>query len=161
MIQGHDVVMTSARIISFSENIKNLNFPVYLDFKQLAGYGALDHVFYPYLFSYIPAIIYILTNNINLSIKMYIVFIVVLMYYIIYLSVNTIYKNKRTTIIALIIYCLSFYNMWNIYIRASFCEMIAVSFIPLLTAGIYNLINDENKESDKNHYIIIAFTGIL
>ena len=161
MIKGHDITMTSARIVSLAENMRELKFPLYLDLKQLDGYGTLDFVFYPYLFSYIPAIIYLVTNNINLAINLYIVFIVMMMFYIMYISVRTIYKNKQTALIAAIIYTLSYYNMWNIYVRAAFGEMIAISFIPLLAAGIYNLIFDEHKERDKSYYIIIAYTGII
>ncbi len=157
---GIDNGPNAGRIILLAERIKNFDFPIYVNFDTFKGYGSLDFVFYPYGSIIIPALIQIITNNIIFTTNLYIFFIILFQTYIVYISTNCIYEDKNISIVSSILFTLSYSNVLNIFFRAGYYEVIAISFIPLIIVGTYKTFFSYVYK-DKSLYIIIGITGML
>lgn len=155
-LYGHDIAFHSARVFFAQNALEHFKIPTYLSCFDTLAYA--DQIMYPSLFIYIPAIINMFTKNIFLSINIFNIMIIVLGFLISYISAKIISKSTFVAIIFTIVYNIFFYNLFNIYDRYALGEVIAVIFIPLFIAGLYNIYFEENKNI---MIYVLGFTAIM
>jgi len=90
--------------------------------------------------------------------KIFLVFIFIMQAGTSYYSSYTIIKNKVIAVIPTILILLSHNYILNTYYRFALGEMLAFAFLPLVIAGMYNLVYER---FNKPYLIIIGFVGIV
>lgn len=145
-IFAHDISYHLNRIVSISEELKMGNFPVVMHSNLKAGFGYANPLFYPEIFLYFPAILCVLGVNCFVAYKIFIFFVNLSTILIAYYSASIIFKNKKITWITTILYTTAFYRVSDIYIRGAIGEVLALTFLPLIISGLYEIIFGENKK---------------
>lgn len=145
-IFAHDISYHLNRIVSIAEELELGNFPVLIHSNLKDGFGYANPLFYPELFLYFPAIIYILCENVFVAYKVFIFFVNLATIIIAYYSANIIFRNKKANWITTLIYMTAFYRLSDTYIRGAIGEVLALVFLPLAISGLYEIIFGENKK---------------
>ncbi len=134
------------RIEAIKESILAGHFPIRIGSMILNGWGYGSSLFYPDYFLYIAGILRVCGVSIEWSYKIMIIFATVLIAVSTYFSFLYITKNKYGSAIATSLLMLSQYYLADIYNRAGISEYIAFIFIPILLAGLYDLLSGEGKQ---------------
>lgn len=126
-------------------SIQNKVFPHYINAVSNNFHGDADPIGYPYLFLYIPAILY---NYLTMSASynIYNMIINCFTFILMFIGTDTIFKNKKIAIISAILFTLSNYRLYDIYELSRIGEYTALMFYPLAIAGIYNIFFDDKKK---------------
>lgn len=170
-ISTHDISYHTNRIIAISEELKAGHFPVLIHSNLLEGFGYANPLFYPEIFIYIPALITMLGVNFLTSYKLFIMLTTFFTLIFTYYSANIIFKKKNVSWTITILYTTAFYRLTDIYVRGAIGEVLALIFLPLVFAGLYEIIFGENKKwwiicfgifgIINSHILSFAMTSIL
>lgn len=142
---GHDMSFHLNRIQSMTQELKNGNLPVQIYSQALQGTGYGSSLFYPELFLYIPAILNLITDGLIISYKFFILLITAATLLITYFSANKILKSKSKAVVTSLLYTFSLYRIEDVFVRAALGEILAFAFLPLVIAGIYEMIYGDKK----------------
>lgn len=145
-IFAHDISYHLNRIVAIKEELELGNFPVLIHSNLKDGFGYANPLFYPEIFLYIPAVICMLGANCFVAYKIFIFLINLATIMIAYYSANIIFKNKKVVWITTLLYTVAFYRLSDIYIRGAIGEALALTFLPLILSGLYEIIFGENKK---------------
>ena len=155
---GDDFGFHLSRLQGISEGLENHNFPV----KILAGaantYTYGSGFFYPSLFLYFPAILKLLSIPNKIVVSTFIIVAELAMFISSYISTKHITKNKRASIMVASLIATSFYFLTNVYYRFAVGEYLAMIFMPVLVAGMWDFVYNDFKNKK---YIIIGMLGIV
>lgn len=143
--KGDDGYFHYMRLLGIKEAINDGNFPNYINYIYLNGYGYASNIFYPDFmlvpFSYLANYI----GNIE-AYKFMLVFSNLLCGFLTFYSVKGITKNKNIAILVAILYTFCFYRVYDFFPRSALGEGLAFSFIPLVFYGLYEMLyNDYRK----------------
>lgn len=164
MYHGHDLEYHLTRIEGLKEGLLSGQFPVRVYPFSNNGYGHMISVFYPDLFLYLPAILRIIGFSIMEAYKIYLVVMNVMTVFVSYYCFKRMFGNEWIGFMGTMLYVLSAYRFINFYLRHAVGEGAAMTFLPLVLVGIYELLFKEKDENDyKNVWILpmIGFTGLL
>lgn len=145
-IFAHDISYHLNRIVSIKEELEMGNFPVVMHSNLKDGFGYAGPLFYPEMFLYLPAVICMIGANPFVAYKVFVFFVNLVTILIAYYSANIIFKNKKITWITVLLYTTAFYRVSDIYIRGAIGEVLALTFLPLIISGLYEIIFGENKK---------------
>lgn len=157
LFDGDDLSYHLARIEGIKDGILDGQIPVIIMPDALKGNGYLNAM-YPYLFLYIGAFLRICRVSIGLSYKSIIFLANLGSAVCAYYAVKSMSKSRRTVILAVVLYTLMPYRFTNIFSRGDLGETLALTFWPLVIAGIYHIMLGDRK---KWYYLVIGFSGIL
>lgn len=165
-----DISFHLARIEGIYEGIAAGTFPVRMDGFMLHGQGYADPIFYPNLFLYIPALFRLAGMPVLRAYKLFLgiwnLFTCVLTYY----SFRKIVKSNKAALVGMIIYVLSPYRILCLYGRGALGEGLALTFFPLVAAGLWMLLSPAKKKGEKVFAnfpvqgiiaLVLGLTGIL
>ena len=158
LVVGADYEYHFTRIDSIKEGLKEKIFPVKVHPKMCNNYGYGTGFFYPNFFLYIPAFLCLIGVDFVISYKLFILLMLIVMIVISYISFKDVLEDKKSALIALIIYTLSNYITLQLYQRCALGEFLAAVFVPAAVAGIYNYTH---KSFDKPWLIAIGFFGVI
>lgn len=158
LLLGDDYDYHLSRIQSITNSLKNGIFPVKIHFELANSYGYGSGLFYPNLFLYIPALINLITSNLFISYKIFIVLMLTFMFFITYISLKTITEEKNSALIGTIIIMLSRSLILNLYERFALGEFLGYIFIAPVIAGMYDYVH---KDFKKPYLLIIGFLGLV
>lgn len=157
LYNGDDLCYHLARMEGIKDGILDGQIPVIIMPDALQGNGYLNAM-YPYLFLYIGAFLRICRVSIGLSYKTVIFLANLGAAFAAYYAFRSLSRSRRTVILAVVLYTLMPYRFTNIFSRGDLGETLALTFWPLLIAGMYHvLLGDRGKW----HYLVIGFSGIL
>jgi hypothetical protein len=145
-ISGHDVSYHLNRIVEIANELKNGKFPVLIHSNLQNGFGYANSLFYPELFLYIPAILICLGISALTSYKLFIIISTFFTILITYYSANLIFKKKNVSWTVTILYSTALYRLTDIYVRGALGEVLAMIFLPLILAGLYEIIFGDNEK---------------
>ena len=111
LIVGHDLTFHIARIAEIAEGIKAGNWLIKIQPDMINGYGYATPLFYPQLFLYIPALLYVIGFPLHTSYQIFIVLINFGTCLISYVSLVKICKNKNLAFIGSFLYVLAPYRL--------------------------------------------------
>lgn len=154
---GDDVCYHMARIEGIKNGLLDGQFPVYIYPEALEGNGYLNCM-YPNLFLYIPAVLRILGVSLTASYKFLLVLTHFATAFITYYSVKSISKVRHAALLASFLYTLCNYRFVNFYARQALGEALAMTFLPLVIAGIYHIVTGEKK---KWPLLFLGMSGLL
>ena len=159
-----DISFHLARIEGLYLGLKEGRFPVRMDGFMLNGQGYADPIFYPNLFLYIPAVFRLIGLPILRAYKLFVgiwnLFTCVVAYY----SFKRIAKSDKAALVGMILYVMCPYRNLCLYGRGAVGEALAMTFFPLVAAGLYVLLSknfasikksvankvSKNKENNEN-----------
>lgn len=157
LFNGDDLCYHLARMEGIKDGILDGQVPVIIMPDALKGNGYLNAM-YPYLFLYIGAFLRICRVSIGLSYKS-VVFLANLGSAVCaYFAVKSMSKSRRTVILAVVLYALMPYRFTNIFSRGDLGETLALTFWPLLIAGLYHIMLGDRQ---KWYFLVLGFSGIL
>ncbi len=157
LYDGDDLCYHLTRIEGIKDGILDGQIPVIIMPDGLRGNGYLNAM-YPYLFLYIAAFLRILRVSIALSYKVVIFLTNLGSAVCAYYAFRSMTESRRSVILAVVLYTLMPYRFTNIFSRGDLGETLALTFWPLVIAGVYHILLGERK---KWYYLVIGFSGII
>lgn len=142
---GHDIAFHLERIDGIAKGLASVDFPVRINRIFGNGSNSISSMMYPELLLYLPGFMVYTRSSTMFAFKSLILIINILTGIICYCSSKTI-VSKRTALIFSILYLCNPYRLNNFYSRAAIGEFIAMAFLPLAFAGLYNLIQGDKKK---------------
>lgn len=152
-----DICYHLIRIEGIKDAMRDGQFPAYIYPEGLNGYGYLNSM-YPYLFLYIPAFIRLFGVSIAASYKTLIFLCHLACAFITYGSMKSIYPKRAAALAVSVLYCLCTYRFTNFYARGAVGEALAMTFFPLLLAGLYHVLTGNHK---KWYLLALGMSGLL
>lgn len=157
LYNGDDLCYHLARLEGLKDGILDGQIPVNILPEGMQGNGYLNAM-YPYLFLYIGAFLRICRVSLGLSYKMLIFLANLGSAVSAYIAVKSMCKSRRSVVLAVVLYTLMPYRFTNIFSRGDLGEILALTFWPLVIAGLYHVILGERR---KWYYLVIGVSGIL
>lgn len=158
LIVGHDIEYHAARINGIYEGIKAGQFPVRVNPVQLEGYGYISGIMYPQLFLYFPALLKFFNISTTLGLKLLFLGANLGTSILCYYSVKHICKNERVALYATLLYVFNPYRLMNFYLRGAVGECLAMTFLPLVLWGTYEILWNNRK---KWYLLTLGMCGVL
>jgi len=146
-----------ARIEGIKDGLAAGQFPVVIYPNALAGNGYLN-LMYPAGLLYPAAIIHNMGVSLADSYKFVMILAGIACAAFTYMAVKSMSGSTQAGILAAILYTLAPYRFTNLYARGAVGEALAMTFLPLLFAGLYHVLLGK---SEKWTYLAVAMTGLL
>lgn len=157
LYNGDDLCYHLARLEGLKDGILDGQIPVNILPEGMQGNGYLNAM-YPYLFLYIGAFLRICRVSLGLSYKTLIFLANLGSAVSAYIAVKSMCKSRRSVMLAVVLYTLMPYRFTNIFSRGDLGEILALTFWPLVIAGLYHVILGERR---KWYYLVTGISGIL
>ncbi len=157
-INGDDVTYHLLRIESLSRGI-NMGLPfLRVNVLFFGGAGYASSLFYPDLLLYIPALLRCAGVGINASYHIFVAVCVLLGMLSAYFSARFITGRAEASLIVSAVYTLCQYHIDDIYTRSAAGEFTAYIFLPLVIAGIYDLLY---KDYAHPYILCLGMAGVV
>ena len=157
LLKTDDGTLHFIRVMGSAQSIENTgDLPIIIE-KFCNGWGYAPNLFYNPMSTYIPILISFISHSYTLAIKLYFCLMVFLASEFMYQFTKNITKKDTIAILAAVLYITNPYYLSNIFVRGAIGEISALTFLPLLFLGLYDLFERDGK---KQYYIIIGTVGI-
>ncbi len=143
--RSHDLSFHLERIEGIKEGLQAGQFPVRIQPRQINGYGYSVGIYYPDLFLYFPAILRLCGVSLVMAYKSLWIAASIATSLITYYSVKGITKSRYSAAAAAVIYTTCTWRLTNICVRGAMGEGLAMTFLPLLIYGIYEILWGDKK----------------
>ena len=140
---GHDIDYHLQRISAMAAELSYGQFPVRMTTDTLNGYGYANSLCYCELFLTLPALLYNAWLPLRTCYQVYIFAVTLSTAIIAYYSFGKITASRKLGLLGAALYTLSCYRLVCTYIRASVGEYTAITFLPLVLVGLYNIYTTE------------------
>ncbi len=140
---GHDIDYHLQRISAMAAELSYGQFPVRMTTDTLNGYGYANSLCYCELFLTLPALLYNAWLPLRTCYQVYIFVVTLSTAIIAYCSFGKITASRKLGLLGAALYTLSCYRLVCTYIRASVGEYTAITFLPLVLVGLYNIYTTE------------------
>jgi len=145
------------RLLILMQALQGGEFPFYIDYNAINGYGYFSKAFYSDLFLIPYAIIGNITN-ISFAYGSYIFTSTVLCALSMYWAVKRVYKSTFCASAVAILYTFSAYRIYEIYYHTAVSEVITFIFLPVVFVGLYEIIKGNYK---KWYILTLGFSAII
>lgn len=145
------------RIEGIKDGLLAGQFPVVIYPEAMHGNGYLNCM-YPNLFLYIPAWLRMKGISMADSFKFLIFVFNFATAFLTYHCTKTIGGSRNAALLASLLYTCCPYRFTNIYARGAVGEFLAMTFFPLIFAGLYHICIGDRK---KWGYLVLGMTGLL
>lgn len=152
-----DSVFHLNRLIVLIDALKEGNFPIYLDYNSINGYGYFTKAFYPDLTLFPYAILGLFLDIASLY-KFIIFSTTILCGTTMYIAVKRIFNSSFCAIISSLLYSFSTYKIYQSFYFSTIQEIITFIFIPIVVWGLYEIISGNYK---KWYILTIGFALII
>lgn len=158
LIGGHDMGFHITRMESIYQGLRAGEFPVRIGSAQEGGFGSLSATMYPQLFLYPFALLRFARVSAMLCYKLLLVSIHIGTSLISYYSFKNVFRSDKIGILASVLYTFSLYRLVNIYLRSALGEALALTFLPLIIWGIYEVLWGNYK---KWYLLTLGISAVL
>lgn len=145
------------RIEGIKDGLLAGQFPVVIYPEALHGNGYLNCM-YPNLFLYLPAWLRMRGISMADSFKFLIFTFNFATAFLTFHCAKTIGGSTKAALLASLLYTCCPYRFTNIYARGAVGEFLAMTFFPLVFAGLYHIFIGDRK---KWGYLVLGMTGLL
>ncbi len=153
-----DMAFHLKRIGSLAEGM-SWSFPVRYQPNAANGFGYVEHIFYPNLFLYFPAFLYMLDVPLYLCYKIYLFAMNAATCGVAYWSFKRIFSSEMTGILGTGIYSLAIYRIFNLYGLNAAGEVSAKIFFPLLCYGLWKISRWDKAPRRFTEYLPLIISG--
>lgn len=164
LLVGWDIEIHLVRIEGIMQGFKAGQFPVRVEPAFNGGYGYAFSTYYGGLFYNIAAIARLIGFSIQNAYKIYVVFINIATMLISYYCFKIMFENDKTALYGSILYTLSLYRIFDLYQRGAVGEYTAITFLPLVAAGLWKIYTCAIDDADYKRLWILpvfGYTGII
>lgn len=162
---GHDVAFHLMRIEGIAQELQRGVFPVRLSSLWMDGYGYPVSIYYGDFLLYLPALLRLAGIPLVASYKWYIFCINLLTAVLAYVCFSRMGQKRWVALAACAAYVCAPYRMVNIYVRGAVGEYSAVTFLPVVALGVYQIYTADlsrRKELCRAALILaLGMTGVL
>ncbi len=145
------------RIEGIKDGLMAGQFPVVIYPEALHGNGYLNCM-YPNLLLYLPAFLRMKGVSLADSFKFLVILCNFATAFLTYHCARTIGGNPKAALLASLLYSCCPYRYTNIYARGAVGEFLAMTFFPLIFAGLYHVLLGDRK---KWGYLVLGMSGLL
>ncbi|MDR1882158.1 MAG: hypothetical protein LBR26_05175 [Prevotella sp.] len=142
---GHDYFFNTGRFNVLIQALKSGNYPVYMDYNALGGYGYFTKGFYPDLVLLPFAALGIFTGTL-VAYDAMIFTMTFLCGLFMFHAVNGVFKNTFVASVSAILYSFSAYRLFDWYNRAALGESLSFTFLPVVFLGLYRIIKGDHRK---------------
>ncbi len=146
------------RIVAIAEGLRSGIFPVKIYPGGNNGYGYAAGVFYPDLFLYLPAILYILGVKLRTAYVIYGFAVSLLTYIISVFCFRRMTEDKVIASVTAALYTSGIYRLNDVYTRSAVGEYTAMMFFPLVICGCWIIYHEKGKGF---FHLAIGMAGII
>ncbi len=165
LLNGQDMEFHLLRIEGIYEALRCGQFPVRMHPNYMEGYGYPTGIFYPELFLYFPALLRFLGMPLMHAYKWFVFAQNIATAVAAWYSGKILFQKKNSAAVFCLLYTLAPYRLINTYYRAAVGESLAMTFLPLLVAGVYLLLAENELERKTIRQavmlLVIGMTGVL
>lgn len=154
---GDDLNYHLTRIEGIAQGLRDGQFPVMIYPDMLKENGYLNAA-YPSLFLYIPAALRLMGVSYVVAYKLFLMLINLATAYAMYFSMRCMTKSGSATILATTMYVFARYRLNNMLVRGAVGETLAMIFLPLIVAGVYQIAFGDKK---KWWIFVTGATGVI
>ncbi|MCR5739183.1 MAG: hypothetical protein K6G43_05150 [Lachnospiraceae bacterium] len=141
-----DKLVHLRRIAALADTLKTGYFPARIYFVMNQGTGYAMPVFYPDIFMYIPAVLYMLGTPLSTAYDTYVILVNIVTALISYKCLKGFLEgDDLSAAVMSFVYTMSVYRLTDVYIRDAAGEYTAMAFLPLIIYGFYRIyaLNDK------------------
>jgi hypothetical protein len=162
LMHGDDLMFHLYRLGTMARSMRTGNFPVYIQPYWMEGYGYPNGIFYPDFFLYPFAVLHLLGLTVGSCYKLFILFTNSMTLFCSYYAGKKITENKLLSATGAIFYTLAGYRLLDLYKRSACGEFSALTYLPLVVAGIY-LVYSGKKDKKERSWLILALgvSGVI
>ena len=136
---GHDLRYHLQRIVAMAAELSYGQFPVRIATTTLNSYGYINPLCYCELFLTLPALLYNAWLPLRTCYQVYVFAVTLAATGCSYLCFRHITGSRRVGMLGAALYTLSLYRLVCVYFRAAVGEYTAMSFLPLVLLGVYEI----------------------
>ncbi|MCR5789601.1 MAG: hypothetical protein K6G83_06905 [Lachnospiraceae bacterium] len=169
MPYGHDILGSMSRIESMAVAIKNGQFPIVILPTQAGGFGCLG-ILYSHLFFYIPALAKCAGASTICAYQFGCFVIQLMAAFLMVCSVRMIQRtndendgdDRCAAFFAAALFLLMPYRIGDMFWREAFSESIAMSFLPLIIAAVYQMGKAKGTRAERAWiWLSLGMTGVF
>lgn len=155
---GDDFLFHLNRIEGIKEGILSGQFPVRVHAYQLDGHGYLTGIFYPDFWLYFPAFLRLVGVPIGLAYNLWLILVNIGAAFLAWYGYTLFTRSPQIGAYSAIVYELAMYRGINLYERGAIGEVLAVAFLPLLLAAVYEILY---RRAERWPLAVLAACGIF
>lgn len=157
----NDLGFHMTRITAVAKELENGQFPVRMMTSMLNGYGYANSLYYCDIFLYLPAMLYNMMVPLSTCYQIYAVFINAATCVIGYYVFSRMTHDRNLGLLGSMLYTLSSYRMFNLYIRSAVGEYTAMCFLPLIIYGLWRIYKTDSPKRKDWLSLSIGMAGII
>jgi len=157
LLGGDDLQFHMTRLEGLAMGLAAGEFPVRITPQQMEGYGGLTATMYPQLFLYPFAMLRLLDVSLMNCYKLLLCCINVGTAFLAYYAARNVCKSNRIALLMSFFYTFSLYRLTNMYTRAALGEVLAMTFLPVLIWGVYEILWGTRRWL----VLVLGMTGVL
>ncbi|NCB32891.1 MAG: hypothetical protein EOM64_03245 [Erysipelotrichia bacterium] len=157
---GHDLEFHLQRIIGLSQAIQIGQLPCQIQPWWIRGMGYAVSAFYPDLFLYPSAVLYLAGMSLQNAYKLMLAGINVASVFLAYWSFKKIFGRNSIAWLGTILYILAPYRLTDIYLRSAIGEALSMVFLPLCAESIHSIFESDGTDRGAWKRMAIAYAGI-
>ena len=154
---GDDLRYHLTRIEGIAQGLRSGQFPVMIYPEVEQGRGYLNAM-YPSLFLYIPAVLRLCGVSFTMAYKVLLILINFATAFSMYFAMRQLTDERKVTLLATLLYVFMRYRLSNMLVRQALGETLAITFAPLVLAGLYQIVVGNRK---RWWILVIGATGLL
>lgn len=158
IVNGDDLGFHIARLESIYEGLRSGQFPVYLGTNKMGGFGMLSATMYPDFFLYPFALLRFFGISLMLCYKLLVICMHIGTSITSYYSAKNMCSSSKIGFWTSVFYTFAIYRLTNTYFRASLGETLAMTFLPLVIWGIYEVLWGNYK---KWYLLVLGISGVI
>ena len=165
---GHDFVYHFMRIEALANELRNGQFPVYMESLWIGNYGYPAPLYYCDFFLYVPALLRLAGYSFNAAYKIFVLLTNVLTAFLSFISFRSIFGKKKIALVLTCAYVCAPYRLIDIYVRNAVGEYCAITFLPLICAGFFGIVtiepdrlNNRDRFRPYVRYLSMGMTGVI
>lgn len=158
---GHDLRYHLQRITAMAAELSYGQFPVRMATTTLNGYGYINPLCYCELFLTLPALLYNAWLPLRSCYQVYVFAVTLAATGFSYLCFARITASRRLGVLGAALYTLSVYRLVCVYFRAAVGEYTAMSFLPLVLLGVYEIYTCEKPRFAQWAPLAVGMTALV
>ena len=156
---GHDFTYHFLRIEGLANELREGQFPVYMESMWIGDHGYPVSLYYSDIFLYFPAALRLIGCSVDAAYKIFVFSFNLLTALLAFVSFRKIFRKDNIAFVSALVYTCAPYRLIDIYVRSAVGEFCALTFLPPVCAGFYGICITEPSGNRKlNPYIPCILT---
>lgn len=146
---GHDFTYHFLRIEGLVNELREGQFPVYMESMWIGDHGYPVSLYYCDIFLYFPAALRLMGYSVNAAYKIFVFSINLLTALLAFVSFRKIFRKESISFVLAFVYTCAPYRLIDIYVRSAVGEFCALTFLPLICSGFYGICVTEPSGAER------------